>query len=265
MQKYSYVFFGSEPIGPIALEALIAADYVPSFVVDDPKMPLDEQLLIIEEHKPTFLLVVGYGAILKQPLLDTVAGQVLNIHPSLLPLYRGPAPVVQTILDGATETGVTLMEIDAQMDHGPIIAQATQALHGKETPEELYKLLTVKGVDLFLENIDAYVADDGSLALLPQNHFEATFTHFVKKEDGKLDFSKPADVLEREIRAYKGWPRSWTLLDGKRFIIEKAHVSEGKLIIDLVQPENSKVMTVKDYCNGKRISEESLYQQLGLN
>lgn len=260
MRRDPYVLFQSPPIGPIALEALRLAGYPPTAVIDDKSLTPEQQIEIIEAAKPTFLLVVGFGAILKQRVLDTVAGQVLNIHPSLLPLYRGPAPVVQTILDGALEAGVSLMEIDKQMDHGPVLAQDSIPLRGDELPEELYKILTIKGVHLFLEHIDAYL--DDTLDMLPQMHEEATITHFVKKDDGLLDFSKPADELEREVRAYHGWPRSFTEFKGKRLIIEKAHVTDDQLRFDLVQPEGGKLMTLKEFLNGARVSEEEFYKTL---
>lgn len=262
MRRDPYVLFQSAPIGPIALEALQAAGYPPAAVIDDKSLTPDQQIEIIEAAKPTFLLVVGFGAILKQKVLDTVAGQVLNIHPSLLPLYRGPAPVVQTILDGATETGVSLMEIDAKMDHGPLLATERIPLRGDEMPEELYRILTTKGVHLFLEHISDYL--DETLEMLPQNDAEATVTHFVKKDDGRLDFTKPAEQLEREIRAYHGWPRSFTEFRGKRLIVEKAHLEGGKLRFDLVQPEGGKLMDLKSFCNGARVSEEELYRELGI-
>jgi len=262
MPKYSYVFFGSEPIGPIALKALQLAQYEPLVVVDDPKLSTEEQIAIVEQAQPTFLLVVGYGAILKRDLLDIVAGQVVNIHPSLLPAYRGPAPVVQAILDGASETGVTLMEVDTKMDHGPIIAQVNHRLRGDEYPDELYSILTQKGVELFLEHIDDYIEE--KLDLLPQMHAEATFTHFIQKEDGLLDLSRPADELERQVRAFQGWPRSWVVVDGKRLIIDKAHIEDGKLRFDLVQPENGKLMTIKEYCAGLRRKPEEVYTSLGI-
>jgi len=260
MHKHPYILFGSPPIGPIALEALQAAGYAPTYVIDDKSLSIEDQLEIIARVKPTFFLVVGFGAIIKQVILDTVAGQVLNIHPSYLPEYRGPAPVVQTILDGVQETGVTLMEIDAKMDHGPIIAQEQLTLRGNEMPEELYEVLTKKGVALFLEHIEGYL--DETVEGLPQNHSEATFTHFVKKEDGRLDFSKDPVELEREIRAYHGWPRSFTTFRGKRLVVEKAHLESGNLVIDLIQPEGGKIMAPKDFANGLRISPEAFTEEL---
>ncbi len=255
-----YLFLGSAPIGPIALAALQRNDYAPAAVITDTKTSLEDLLDIIEEKKITFILVVGFGAILKRPLLDSVAGQVLNIHPSLLPQYRGPAPVVQTILDGATETGVTLIEIDTKVDHGPVLAQERYPLHGTETPDELYKVLTEKGVRMFLDCIDEYLS--GELEPMPQEHDEATFTSFIQKEDGHLDMSLPAAVLEREIRAYQGWPGSWVMYKGKRLIIHAARVIQEDLQILEVQPEGGKRMPLKAFLAGQRISEEEFYKGL---
>ena len=260
--KYPYVFFGSEPIGPIALEALRLAGYPPTLVIDNPKLTTEEQIELVLSVSPTFLLVVGYGAILKRDLLDTVAGQVLNIHPSLLPEYRGPAPVVQAILDGIEETGVTLMEVDTKMDHGKILAQDTLRLRGDEEPAELYSSLTRRGVELFLECIESYL--DDSIEMIPQFHNQATFTHFIDKEDGLLDMSKPADELERQIRAFQGWPRSWVMLGEKRLIVDKAHIEQDQLRFDMVQPENGKIMKFKEFCAGIRMSPEEVYTTLGI-
>ena len=257
-----YLLFGSPPIGDIAAKILQQSKYPPAAVITDTKLTLDEQLELVWRHKAGFILVVGYGRILKQALLDSVAGQVLNIHPSLLPLYRGPAPVIQALLDGVTETGVSLMEIDAEMDHGPILAQTTHAMHGRETPAELYQVLTYQGVQLFLEHIDAYLA--GDLEPLPQNHLEASYTQYVKKADGLIDPSLPADELERQIRAYQGWPTSWLMLNGKRLIVHAAHVQNDTLIIDEVQPEGGKKMPLSAYLLGKRQSPADFYQAAGL-
>lgn len=259
MADVPYLFFGSPPIGPIALKALELADYKPAAVITDTKLTLEEQLNLVEEHKATFILVVGYGAILKQALLDSVAGQVLNIHPSLLPAYRGPAPVVQTILDGVLETGVTLIQIDREVDHGPMLAQEAYRLKGTETPAELYTVLVQKGVELFLEVIDSYL--DETLDLTPQNHDEATVTHFIKKEDGLLDLKQPAVELERMVRAFQGWPTTWVMHRGKRLIIHKAHVADDTLIFDQVQPENGKLMDFSSYAAGLRAKPADLYQE----
>jgi methionyl-tRNA formyltransferase len=261
-KKFPYVFFGSEPIGPIALEALRLAQYEPTLVINNPKLSSEAMIEMATAVSPTFFLVVGFGAILKRELLDVVCGQVLNIHPSLLPEYRGPAPVVQAILDGAEETGVTLMQVDTKMDHGYILAQDTLRLRGTEEPAELYSSLTRRGVELFLECIEQYLND--SIEMLAQIHNQATFTHFIKKENGLLDVRKSPQELERQIRAFQGWPRSWVMLDDKRLIIDKARIENDQLRFDMVQPENGKPMKFKEFCAGIRMSSDEVYKKLGI-
>lgn len=261
MEKVPYLLFGSPPIGDIAAKHLMASHYPPAAVITDTKLTIDEQIELVYKHKAGFILVVGYGKILKQALLDSVCGQVLNIHPSLLPLYRGPAPVVQTLLDGALETGVSLMEIDAEMDHGPVLAQDTIPLSGKETPAELYAILTFKGVQQFLDTIDDYLAEN--LDLLPQDHTEATYTRFIKKEDGLLDPHEDPATLERKVRAFQGWPGTWReLADGKRLIIHSASVKNGRFTPEEVQPEGGKRMSLAAYALGKRVTPEALLDTL---
>jgi methionyl-tRNA formyltransferase len=259
-ERPPFVFFGSPPIGPIALRVLELNNYQPAAVITDTSLSSEAMVNIILEARATFILVVGYGAILKQAVLDSVAGQALNIHPSLLPLYRGPAPVVQTILDGPPTTGVTLMEIDSKMDHGPIVAQEEYPLTGRETPAELYEVLTQLGTRLFLDTIDGYLNE--TVPLYPQNHFEATVTHFIKKEDGLLDLGEEAELNERKVRAYQGWPGTWVMYRGKRLIIHEAHVEGGTLLLDQVQPENGKRMSFTAFCSGARATADEVLREL---
>jgi methionyl-tRNA formyltransferase len=260
--KVPFLFLGSPPIGPIALKVLEQNHYLPKLVVTDTALSTDELIDIVQHNGIGFILVVGFGAILKQDLLDSVAGQVLNIHPSMLPEYRGPAPVVQTILDGMHTTGVTLMEVDAKMDHGVILAQEEHTLAGNEIPDELYQVLTQKGTHLFLDNIDAYIAE--TLIGLPQMHDEATFTHFIKKEDGLLNLSEDAHENERKVRAFQGWPGTYVMHKDKRLIIHKVHVAEDALVLDEVQPENGKKMSFAAYCNGMRVKPEQALSELSM-
>jgi methionyl-tRNA formyltransferase len=267
MEYFTYIFYGSPPLGPEALAALQSYHYPPAAVVNDTKLSLEEHLSLVEEHQPTFLLVAGYGAIIKQALLDTVAGQALNIHPSLLPLYRGAAPVVQAILDGARETGVSVMEMDARMDHGPLLAQEKYPLTGKETPRELYRVLTHRGVELLLENLEDYLA--GTLELQPQPHEEATYTKKVSKDDGVLrPEEETAQYMERKIRAYQGWPRTWLLHRKKRLLIDVAHLESENgsvlLVPDQVQPEGGSRMSFAAYCAGVRLPPRQVRAELGL-
>jgi len=254
---YPYVFLGGEPIGSIALQALTERGYAPVASTFDTKLGTEELCDFIEENRATFVLVVGYGKILKQEVLDTVAGQVINLHPSFLPAYRGPAPVVQAILDGARETGISVMELDRYMDHGPIIAATRYPITGTETTYQLYETLIRKGVNLLLENIEEYLS--GELEPMPQLHFEATITHFVKKSDGKVSLQDEPEEICRKIRAYEKWPTTWTILpNGKRLILHAAHVAEGKLVLDTVQPEGKAKMSFEEFLRGSRMKAEEL-------
>lgn len=259
MQKpdLDYLLLGSPPIGDLAAKLLQESDYPPKAFISDTSLTNDDLINLVYELKIGLILVVGYGKILKQALLDTVCGQVLNIHPSMLPMYRGVAPVVGAILDGATETGVSLIQIDQEIDHGPILAQISYPLTGKEEPAELYQILTQKGVQLFLDNVQKYLNEE--LELIPQDHELATFTKKIKKEDGLLNLKDNQDKLERQIRAYKGWPGTWIMDGEKQLLIKKAHKGPEHLLFDLVQPESGKEMTFEAYAAGKRISPTKLY------
>lgn len=258
-----YLFFGSPPLSPIVLRVLAQYEYMPALHVQDTSLTVDEQIELVLRHNAAFILVAGYGKILRRDLLDSVAGQVLNIHPSLLPAYRGPSPVVQTILDGVHETGVTVIEIDREVDHGPILAQESLPLRGDETASDLYEVLTQRGTRLFLDVIDEYL--DGTLDMLPQDHSEASFTTFVKKEDGLLiPTQSSAEEMERMVRAYAGWPGTWLLDEDKRLKVHKAHVSQGALVLDEVQPESGKRMSFAAYCAGKRTTAQAIEKRLGL-
>lgn len=254
-----FLLLSGAPIGPLAEKHLRLMRAEPTAVVDT-KLTSDELIALIEQHNAAFLFVVGYGSILKRPVLDAVAGQVLNLHPSLLPLHRGPAPVVQTILDGDTTTGVTIIEIDEQMDHGPILAQEEVSVPEHARPGDLYEVLTRRGVELFLEVIEGYL--EGEDEYLPQEHEEATFTHFVKKEDGRLSLQDEPELNERKVRAYTGWPTAFLEHEGKRLIIHGAQVLEGVFWPTEVQPENGKRMTFQAYCAGKRLAPATVLSQL---
>ena len=137
----------------------------------------------------------------------------LNLHPSLLPWYRGPSPVPSTILGGDSLTGVTLMLLDEGMDTGPIIAQAEYTLSGEETAETLMGALFARGSDLLMENLDPWVS--GGLQLCPQDEARATVTRKLEREDGRADWMLSAIELSTRRRAYTPWPGLYTHWDGK--------------------------------------------------
>jgi methionyl-tRNA formyltransferase len=169
-------------------------------------------------------VVLAYGRILPAAILALPARGVLNVHPSLLPLYRGPSPVVTAIRDGASETGVSVMLLDEGMDTGPVIAQsASVPITDSDTAESLTDQLFTMGVDLLVKTIPSW--ERGDIEGVPQDDALATVTSLVEKSDGELDFGEPALNIERAIRAYHPWPGTFTRWDGKLLKILEASVS----------------------------------------
>ena len=169
-------------------------------------------------------VVLAYGRILPPAILALPARGVLNVHPSLLPLYRGPSPVVTAIREGASETGVSVMLLDEGMDTGPVIAQsASVPITESDTAESLTDQLFRMGVDLLVETIPAW--ERGDIEAVPQDDALATVTSLVEKSDGELDFGEPALHITRATRAYHPWPGTFTRWDGKLLKILEASVS----------------------------------------
>jgi len=168
-------------------------------------------------------VVLAYGRILPKAILALPALGVLNVHPSLLPLYRGPSPVVTAIRDGASETGVSVMLLDEGMDTGPVIAQSAPVpITESDTAESLTDQLFIMGVDLLVKTIPAW--ERGDIEGVSQDDTLATVTSLVEKSDGELDFGKPALHIARAIRAYHPWPGTFTRWNGKLLKILEASV-----------------------------------------
>lgn len=231
------VFFGSSPLSNIVLQKLIDAHAVSAVVTKadkpvgrgqkltpNPVKVLAEangiQVITSLENLPGGIaLVAAYGKIIPQSTLDIFSGQIYNIHPSLIPKYRGASPLQSQILDGVNETGVTIIKLDAEMDHGPIVAQSSSPLGSNETWLTLGERLFAEGADLFTDVI--LNASEGSSldsSALPQNDELATYTKKITREDGFVEWSdfRP-EALEIKLRAYAQWPGVWTIMpDGKR-------------------------------------------------
>ena len=171
-------------------------------------------------------VLIAYGKLVPQTVLDLFPKGIINVHPSLLPLRRGPTPIENAILNGAIATGVSLMKLAIKMDTGPVYTQRIVPLGVNETKQELVDNLAGLGAAMVLENLPDILAN--SLKPKPQDGQAATYTQFVTKNDGLLDWTKPALSLEREVRAYAGWPRSRAKLGATDVIITKAHVTNGQ-------------------------------------
>lgn len=193
-------------------------------VYTPPGLRGDDVLNDLAATPADIFVVLAYGRILPSAILALPPRGVLNVHPSLLPLYRGPSPVVTAIRDGASETGVSVMLLDVGMDTGPVIARSGPVpITDADTAESLTDQLFTLGVDLLVETIPAWGRDE--IEAVPQDDALATVTSLVEKSDGELDFGKPGLHIARAIRAYHPWPGTFTRWDGKLLKILDASVS----------------------------------------
>lgn len=203
--------------------------------------------------KPELFVTAAYGKILPKYLLDIPSLGAVNVHPSLLPLYRGPSPIQHTILNGDTVTGVSVMKMDEEMDHGPLLKSLPQEVHHTDTFATLTKHLFEKSAEILPEVIRDYVS--GKITPVPQNHEKATYTKIVHKEDGYFELDNPPskEVLERMTRAYYPWPGVWTKVKIKN---QEARIKF--LPFDIVQMEGKKPVPSKDFFNGYPQLKEKL-------
>jgi len=196
-------------------------------------------------------VLAAYGKILPKSVVNGFKFGILNIHPSLLPKYRGASPIQATIADGETQTGATIIRLDEEMDHGPIVAQFKEDVLPNDTNESLTTKLFERSADVLIQAIPAYIS--GKIKPKAQDEKEATFTKLLKKEDGFIDLKKASPIeAERFIRAMHPWPGVWTYIEPahKRLKIKKAHLEEDKLILDEVQLEGKDPVSFKQFKEG---------------
>ena len=213
----------------------------PDFV-DVVRETLKNNFELVEDAAEADLLVVAaYGKILEEQELNAAKYGGINIHPSLLPKYRGPSPLQSAILNGDQVTGVTIIKMDPEVDHGPILAQQELAVNPDETFESLAKKSFELGAQMLIELIPAYI--EGKIELQEQNHQQATFCDRIAKKDGFFEIDNPPspEELNRMIRAYYPWPSAWTRWNGKVL----------KLFPDRkIQLEGKKVMSIGEFLRG---------------
>lgn len=259
------VFFGGSAYVLPIIEA-IRKDFDLKLVITTDSKPTDPvPHYCIEQHIPylsvtkldasviaeikaihaSFAVLAYFGLIVPQTLLDLFPKGIINIHPSLLPTYRGSTPVQSTLLAGDTKTGVTIIKLDSQVDHGPILGQETVDITPGETTPHLHKRLFEKGASLLAEVLPPYLEEK----LIPreQDHVYASYTQQLTRQSGYFDVQKQPDkeTLDRMIRAYAPWPGVWcrTSINGAEKII--------KFLPDrTLQVEGKKPMTYKDFLNG---------------
>ncbi len=236
--KIKIIFFGSDQYSQIVLDLL--------------KKDQRWQIVKSLEEKPDLGILASYGEILKKEVLEKPKHGILNIHPSLLPKYRGPTPVPTAILNGEQETGVTIFKMDEKIDHGPILSQFKEEIKPDDTAESLLKRLFLAGTKVLTTLLPSYL--EGKIELKEQDDSQATSTKKFAREDGRINWQEKPAKIERKIRAFYPWPGTWTKITTKgkkkRLKIIKAHLEKNKLILDQVQLEGKKPVTWKQFQEG---------------
>lgn len=192
----------------------------------------------IQQFNDPIGVLVSYGKILPESIISLFSPGIINVHPSLLPKYRGPSPVESAILNGDTETGVTIMQLSKAMDAGPIYSQITVTLHDTETAPELEQQLAELGAQELTKTLPTII--NGSSVPTPQDDTSATYCHLLSKDNSFLDTRKlTADQAERQVRAYLAFPKTKAEIAGHPIVITKAHVSrELNNVLDIKCSDN---------------------------
>ncbi|MBI2450688.1 MAG: methionyl-tRNA formyltransferase [Candidatus Nealsonbacteria bacterium] len=274
--KIKIVFIGTPEFGAVILEKLCQANMAPILVITEIDKPVGRKQIItsspvkimaesykipvlqpekiinsaleIKNFSPKLIVVASYGQILPKEILDIPKYGSLNVHPSLLPKYRGPSPIQSAILKGEIKTGVTIMLVDEQMDHGPILAQKQTTIGLNETAKQLHDRLAILGAEVLIDTIPDWLA--GRIKARLQDGKKATYTKILIREAGLIDWQKSPQEIERQIRAFNPWPGTYAMHKGKRIKILQARLENGKLIIERVQPEGKKPMNLKEFLRG---------------
>ncbi len=276
MKSLNIIFMGTPEYSVPYLEALIPSEFKPIAVVTRNDKPSGRRSAIesspvkecamrngiqvlqpentnthetaeaIRALHPDLIVVVAFGQIISSEILDIPKYGCINVHPSLLPKYRGPSPRQAPILNGDTETGVTIMLMDEKMDHGPTLAQQSFSLDPLETYESLCEKTIRAGVPLLLRTLHGWI----NKTIIPkeQDHETATYTKLLTKESGRIEWLKSVDEIDRMVRALNPWPGTWTEWRGESVKILAAHplVVELPIIrsVGIFEQRNKKLLTI---------------------
>jgi methionyl-tRNA formyltransferase len=198
---------------------------LPSPVILKPEKLDSAARALVAELNPDILVSFAYGRIFGPKFLELFPLGGINIHPSLLPKYRGPTPIPAAIINRDTETGVTIQRLAAEMDSGDILVQEKLALDGRETTASLSETMSQKAAELLPVVLRGIAA--GTLQARAQDHSTATYCSLIKKEDGLINWNMSAREIDARIRAFDPWPLSWTTHGGLRLFILKAEPRRG--------------------------------------
>ncbi len=271
-------YFGSSKVSIYVLEELMKAGLVPAFVVTTPDKPQGRGLMMTPNVLKSFALekglkvydpakldsafqetlqkevcdvfiVASYGKIMPKSVVFMPKHKTLNVHPSLLPRYRGAAPLPTAMLEDTKKTGVTIMRLDEKMDEGPMIAVKEITISEWPTYEEFEEMMAREGGKLLAGILSDWVA--GKIPEQKQEHSKATYTKKIQKEDAELDLKADPYLNFRKIQAYHEWPQAFFFAerDGKRLRVKatKASFTKGKLNIERVIPEGKAEMAFTDF------------------
>jgi len=241
-------------------------------VIQPQRLKVPEAMKQLRSWNPELIVVAAFGQILHPNVLDLPPYGCLNVHASLLPRWRGAAPIHAAILHGDTQTGVTIMKMDPGLDTGPILSKIFLPISSHETTGSLSPRLAESGALLLLETITKYLT--GDIQPEPQDESLVTYAPMIKKSEAELDFNQSAKSLERRVRAFNPWPGTYTTWQGKRLKIHRAHTAQGPavepgktivheglpaystcdgiLVLDELQPAGKKVMSSEEFLRGAR-------------
>jgi len=229
----------------------------------------------IEKHTPDFIVVVAFGRIIPKNILTIPEIATINIHASLLPKYRGPAPIQWAIINEEKKTGVTTMLMDEGLDTGDILFSSELEITPDDTSDTLHDRLADLGADLLIQTLNAF--ETGDINPISQDHSQATYAPMLKKNDGRMNWKRPADALEAFIRGMTPWPSAFTFHEKKRLKIFKAKtivmnteaspgtvikgfpdelwISTGKGVLSIMelQSESGKRLLIKDFLRGYKL------------
>jgi methionyl-tRNA formyltransferase len=260
---------GRKVISPPVKETAISLGYK---VIQPTSIKTDNFIEIIQKHEPDIFVVVAYGHILTKNILEMPRIGSINIHASLLPKYRGPAPIQWAIINRERETGVTTMSMDEGLDTGDILLSAKLKIAPDDTSATLHSRLATLGADLIIKTIKDIEANE--IRPIPQDHKKATYAPLLKKNDGHINWKKSAEDIEAFIRGITPWPGAFTFYGNKRLKIFAAKpiltditappgtviksftdelriaTAKGALSILKIQSESGKQLSIKDFLRG---------------
>ncbi|WP_338869782.1 methionyl-tRNA formyltransferase [Myxococcus stipitatus] len=228
----------------------------------------------LRRFQPDVCVVTAYGRILPKDILELPPKGCVNVHGSLLPRFRGAAPIQWSIAHGDAETGVSLMVMDEGLDTGPVLAMKRMPIGPEDTSATMYPKLAALGGEVLRESLPAYLR--GELKPVPQPSEGVVLAPIIEKDEGKLDFNRPAVALERRLRAFTPWPGAFTTLGGKLVKVHRVRVAEGQgapgtvlsasgeglevacgegsLVLLDIQPEGKRVMKAADFLMGHKLA-----------